>query len=589
MNAVFRLNIHRFIFLLLFVLFSYHSMAIADKNNEITSPPSILLLNSYHPQYRWTQQLTKGVQDTVSEFIPTENLHIEYMDARRNVGNMEYASQLKQLLEFKYKAYEPDIIITSDDHAFFFMMEHGEQLFPGKPVVFSGVNVVDDHVFEGRDNVTGIIEGMEIEGNLTLIQKLHPEVEKIIMLGDQTELGSRMVKRAKEIKLQWQSSLELINIELEIWDQYTLEGLYNRAENIEGNVAFLVLAILKDKKGAYFSFDKELPILSKRSAVPIYGMWGSLMIGNGIVGGMVNDPYIHGSRVASMALAIVSGTKPKDIEIQNRSLFSPAFDYKQLERFDIPLSRLPENSVIFNKPVTVYEEYKAIINSVVGLVLFLILIITILIKNNRQRYLAQKQLAQLNGELEDTVSRRTKDLIERNIELESINDRMAQMAHTDVLTGLGNRRAADKEIESYISRASVKGDDFSLAILDIDFFKRVNDTFGHQAGDDVLFQVAQSIKQALRPSDRVYRWGGEEFLLALPDTSEQFATAVCQRVRKGVHEQAHPIVGQVTVSIGVTSLAGGDTIESLVHRCDEYLYFAKENGRDQVVTHSNCS
>lgn len=572
-----------------FVLFNacfVASLSHAETNDEVMSS-SVLLLNSYHPQYRWTQQLTQGVQDALSDSIATENLHIEYMDARRNVGNKEYASQLKRLLEFKYKSYVPDLIITSDDHAFYFMLQHGEALFPGKPVVFSGVNVVDEKVFEGRDNVTGIIEGMEIEGNLALIQRLQPDVQKIIMLGDETELGGQMVKKARAIQMQWQADPFKKSIALEVWDKFSLNELYEKAAKASEDTAFLMLAILKDEKGSYFSFEKELPILSSRSRAPVYGMWGGLMIGNGIVGGMLNDPYVHGSRVASMALAILSGVPPSEIEIQKKSIFSPVFDYRQLTRFDIPLELLPVGSEVVNKPVSVYEENKPAINGIISFVLFLILIITILIRNNRQRFLAQKLLAGLNKELEDKVAQRTKDLQARNADLEFINDRMDKMAHTDVLTGLGNRRAADKDVASFIARGNGEKDNFSLAILDIDFFKRVNDTYGHQAGDDVLFQVAQSIKDALRPSDRVYRWGGEEFLLALPDTSEQFAAAVCQRVRNSINDHVHPLVGSVTASIGVTTLQSDDNIDSLVNRCDEYLYFAKENGRDQVVARSN--
>jgi len=559
----------------------------AQSNDEAGTDPKVLLLNSYHPQYRWTQQLTQGVQEAFADSIPTENLHIEYMDARRNVGNKEYASQLKQLLEFKYKNYSPDLIVTSDDHAFYFMIKHGETLFPGKPVVFSGVNILDDHVLEGRENFTGIIEGMEIEGNLALIQRLQPDVEKIVLLGDQTELGGRMVAKARELQRQWQANPLTQGIALEIWDEFSLGELYEKVAQAPEHSAFLMLAILKDENGNYFSFDRNLPVLTGRSTAPVYGMWGSLMIGNGIVGGLVNDPFLHGTRAANMALAILSGVPPYEIEIQKKSIFSPEFDYNQLSRFGIALDVLPNNSKVINKPVSLYEQNRRLINGVIALLVFLVLIISILVKNNRQRYLAQLSLAKLNKELEDKVIQRTKDLEVRNIELQAINNRMDKMAHTDVLTGLGNRRSANKDVSSFIARASDKKTDFSLAILDIDFFKRVNDTYGHQAGDDVLFQVAQSIKEALRPSDRVYRWGGEEFLLALPDTSEEFCTSVCQRVRQRINDHVHPLVGSVTASIGVTTLRPEDNIDTLVNRCDEYLYAAKENGRDQVIGNRN--
>ncbi len=103
--------------------------------------PTVLLINSYHPQYQWTAELTRGVQDVLTASIHAENLHIEYMDERRFVDDLVYTTKLINLLLYKYQHYEPDIIITSDDHAYNFMIEHGEKLFPGKPIVFCAVNV----------------------------------------------------------------------------------------------------------------------------------------------------------------------------------------------------------------------------------------------------------------------------------------------------------------------------------------------------------------------------------------------------------------------------------------------------------------
>lgn len=547
--------------------------------------PSVLLLNSYHPQYQWTQKLTQGVKEVLGASISAEDLHIEYMDGRRYVGDKGYESQLKQMLYYKYKNFQPDLIITSDDHAFYFMQKYGETLFPGKPIVFSGVNVMQEQALDGKENFTGILEGMAIEGNLALIQQIQPNVNEIILLADATELGQRMVQRARQIQIAWQADPDKQNIELTIMDYFTIEQLHSKVASLPETTAILMLAIHKDRSGRYFSFEHDLPVLSKNSRVPIYGMWGALMLGNGIMGGLINDPYLHGKRAASIGLTVLSGVKPKDIPIQSSSIFSPMFDYQQTQRFSIHPDLLPEKRLLINQPMTLYQENKILINSILGFVLFLFIVITVLIQNIRQRDFAQHQLAKLNRELEYQVNQRTMDLRARNSELESINERMEKMAHTDVLTGMGNRRAANKEIESYVNRSNISHEQFSLAILDIDFFKRVNDTFGHQAGDDVLFHVSQIIKRALRPSDRVYRWGGEEFLLALPNTSDQFAAAVCQRVRKSINEYEHALAGPVTASIGVTTLRETDSIDSLVQRADENLYYAKENGRDQVVSH----
>ncbi len=542
-------------------------------------PANVLLLNSYHPQYRWTDELTHGVRDALKTQLPPENLHVEFMDSRRFVDDVEYERKLVDLLKYKYRSYKPDVVITSDDHAYYFMLAQGSELFGNVPIVFCGVNVFYPQSLVGRDNITGIKEGMEIRGNLELIVQLQPQVERIVLLGDTTGLGLRMVERAKQIKQNWHND----QVELEIWDSFTLEQLYGQAERVSSNSAFLMLAIHKDANGQYFSFDNELPILSQRAKAPIYGMWGALMIGNGVVGGMMNDPYEHGFSAANMALRILQGEPVQQLPIQDKARFEPAFDYQQLKRFNIDLERLPENSLVVGQPIGLYQQNKQLINMVVAFIVFLIGVITLLLNNIRSRRQAQKQLTEFNQQLESVVHERTKDLEERNHQLEDASSQLIAMANTDILTGLGNRRAANDEIPAFIKRYNVVYQPLALAILDIDFFKKINDSFGHQTGDEILAALGLTLKTTLRPTDKIYRWGGEEFLIMLPDTQSDVAQMVCQRIRHNIAQIKSQEVDKVTVSIGLAEFYTGDDYNHLLKRADQALYIAKNRGRDQVV------
>lgn len=545
--------------------------------------PTVLLLNSYHPQYRWTEDIIKGVKDSLSDMVDTENLHIEYMDSRRFVDDKAYEEQLISLLKHKYKVYAPDIIITSDDHAYDFMVKYGDNLFPGKPIVFCGVNIFKQETLIGRNNITGIKEGMEIEGNLELILRLQPKTKHIVMLGDTTGLGLRMGERAEEIKIKWQKDRLKSKVTLELWDHFSLEELYEKAQNMPGDSVFLMLAIHKDKLGNYFSFDAELPILAMKSSVPIYGMWGALLIGNGVMGGMMNNPYQHGSAAGGMAVKLLAGASVSDIPIIEKAQYAPFFDFKKLQQFDIDLSYLPVNSTVIDRPETFYHQYKVIVNATLALLVFLVLVISVLVDNIRRRMKAQRSLADLNMGLENIVLERTQDLDDKNKKLEEASVRLQEVANTDPLTGLGNRRAAMKDINAYLQRFQRTGKPFSLALLDVDFFKKINDTFGHSIGDDVLCALAISIKQTIRPSDRVYRWGGEEFLIALPDTQIDFATAVSERICSNIRKVRVANVGGITASLGVAVLQDTDSIDELIQRADVMLYQAKHNGRDQVL------
>lgn len=545
--------------------------------------PVVLLINSYHSQYQWTTELTRGVQDVLSTSIPKQNLHIEFMDARRFVDDHIYNTKLIELLKHKYQQYEPDVIITSDDHAYNFMVEHGDDVFPDKPIVFSGVNVFEPETLKGRNNITGVKEGMEIEGNLDLIVQLQPETKRIIMLGDTTGLGLRMVGQAKKIKSSWQDDPAKKQVTLDIWDQFSLDELYQRAANIEPNTVFLMLAIHKDKLGNYFSFERELPILTRHSKVPVYGMWGTLIIGNGGVGGMVNDPYEHGQSAAKMAVKLLDGIPFSKIEIQEKARYSPVFDYHLLKRFDINLDRLPAGSVVINRPTSLYDQHTTLINSSIAFVIFLLVVISILVVNINRRIAAQEKLRQFNNTLESTVQQRTRDLDERNKELKAVSKILQSLAYTDVLTGLPNRRAGTSEVQAYIQRYNLDYQPLAVAVLDIDLFKQINDTFGHPVGDEVLCAVGQTLKETIRPNDRVYRWGGEEFLIVLPNTMIEFSSVVCQRLRENITQVSVSNVGTITASIGVANFVKGDSFDSILRRADKALYTAKKNGRNQVV------
>jgi diguanylate cyclase (GGDEF)-like protein len=160
--------------------------------------------------------------------------------------------------------------------------------------------------------------------------------------------------------------------------------------------------------------------------------------------------------------------------------------------------------------------------------------------------------------------------------------RMRVMAMTDDLTRLSNRR----HLLGLARAAADRGEPFSLVALDVDHFKRINDAFGHAAGDVVLHRVAQACRAALRRGDRIGRTGGEEFTVVLPATSERNATAVAERMRAAVEaidcSDIDPDL-RVTISLGVAQWSRGDTLERLAARADEVLYRAKESGRNRVI------
>jgi diguanylate cyclase (GGDEF)-like protein len=172
---------------------------------------------------------------------------------------------------------------------------------------------------------------------------------------------------------------------------------------------------------------------------------------------------------------------------------------------------------------------------------------------------------------------RTKELQQ---ELVAQGARLEALLREDALTGLSNRRAILTQLGGMVSAARRHGHPLSIAVLDLDHFKRINDRHGHKTGDAVLVAATHAMGTHLRAEDQLGRLGGEEFLVLLPDTDAGAAQHVAEKLRAEVSGARTPVA--VTVSIGVATW-DGEAPEDLLHRADEALYAAKEAGRDRVM------
>ncbi len=173
-------------------------------------------------------------------------------------------------------------------------------------------------------------------------------------------------------------------------------------------------------------------------------------------------------------------------------------------------------------------------------------------------------------------------------ELKATKTRLTTMAMRDYLTGAANRRLILQQLDSELRMAAKTGGSLTIAMLDIDHFKRINDTHGHQIGDLVLIEVARRIGSTIRENDSLGRYGGEEFLIVLPGTREEGATQLVERVHQVIGSQSievdHVDV-RVTASIGIASTDGQTTTtRQLIESADSALYYAKNNGRNQITS-----
>lgn len=191
-----------------------------------------------------------------------------------------------------------------------------------------------------------------------------------------------------------------------------------------------------------------------------------------------------------------------------------------------------------------------------------------------------ENLSLLNNEM----SRLSRELSMKNRELAAANQKINELARTDGLTGIANRRYFQERYEEAFSLAQRNALPLSVVMMDLDYFKNVNDTYGHDAGDRVLQAIAGLLKEHGRHEDMPARYGGEEFIVMMPLTAIKGAVAFAERVRKALSdmdilENGH----KITLSGGVSEFQPGDSAQGLAKRADEALYLAKNQGRNQCI------
>lgn len=255
-------------------------------------------------------------------------------------------------------------------------------------------------------------------------------------------------------------------------------------------------------------------------------------------------------------------------------------------------------------PKNTFTEYATQLGSAMEVILLSFALAERINQERRMRFEAQKDALDTERELRQArehaldVQRQATESLEQRVqertkELEELNQKLEELSDTDQLTGLKNRRYLDRVLEEEFVRCGRYQHNIAVLLMDIDHFKRFNDTYGHIIGDECLKAVANAITLGLRwPSDRPARYGGEEFCVVLPETDLEGAHTVAERIRSNVEALEFKVKGEVvpvTVSVGVSAFIPETDEEpnSIIMQSDEALYTSKENGRNQVTLYQN--
>lgn len=324
--------------ILLLIFASQSASAVSNDSDEY----EILYINSYHQGHDWSDNIAKGVTDYFKDDNDVK-IFTEYMDTKQ-YPQEAHLENLYSLYFEKYKNRQFDAIITSDDNALFFVLKHQKNLFQDTPVIFCGVNEVPADFQEKYPKVTGILESLPIKETIDTAIKVNPKpLKEIYIITDTTETGlsyriltDDIIQNYPQVRFT-----QIYNI--------TMNQLSYDVKNLPKDLAIIYIAFNRDSEGNTFTNKEAVNQISKNSDVPIYTMTDYLLYSD-VAGGIVVSSYDHGYQASEIAHEVIRGRNPSDIAIEKDSKYYPAFNYETLEEFNFDTSKLPENSIIVNKP-----------------------------------------------------------------------------------------------------------------------------------------------------------------------------------------------------------------------------------------------
>ncbi len=342
---------------------------------------AVLLFNAYHKGLAWTDSVTSGVES----ILKGHDIYVEYMDTKRHTDE-RYLDLLRGLMVKKYQLMRFDVIISSDDYALSFLLEHRDTLFPGVPIVFCGVNDYSESMLAGHDQITGVVEAFDIRQTIGMALRLHPSAGKMVIVNDTTKTGVANKRVIERLLPEFAGQ-----VQFEFLEALTMPDLLASIRALPSQSLVLLMSFNRDAAGRVYDYDTSIQLIAQACPVPIYGIW-DFYLGKGIIGGKLTSGRAQGETAAAIALRVIGGERADRIPVVTQSPNRWMFDHRQLLRFNVNASSLPADRVIINQPASIYRQYKAIIWSALIAVFSLATLSIFLLATIEKRRRVEKRL-----------------------------------------------------------------------------------------------------------------------------------------------------------------------------------------------------
>ena len=460
---------------IIFSLLFCHSVYGAQETDE----KRVLFLSSYSYAWDTVQMQIEGIKEGIGDGIV---LDYEFMDTKR-FPDEESQQVFYEGLKYRLQRVAPyDVVILGDDAALNFAVKYRDELFSGIPLVFEGINNTDYAIELAKDPlITGVLEQLSFEKNINFARTLYPNARRVVSILDNSVTGEA---ERKSFYKNAENYPDLDFSEINT-SELTTDQLITTLSTIDNNTILIYIVMTEDASGVQYTSSQSIKLVSKYASVPALRMVSG-GIGQGLLGGNIVSMELSGKIAAQIATEIVNGKAPSDFDVIVDSPNIYCVDENVMRKFNLDLSLIPENADVVNHKLPFFERNKeAILPGVIILVLLLFIIGLLFFKNIKQ-------------------DSRAKDL-------EEDKENLTKTSLSDFLTGVSNRTCLYADLTELILHNSI----CSLFIFDVDGFKQINDTYGHNVGDEVLKEVGRRLNSISNKDFTPYRFGGDEFVCIL--------------------------------------------------------------------------
>lgn len=519
----------------------------------------ILYINANHRGYDWSDDVERGLRDTLDASPQKVDLSVVYLDTLR-FPDEETTSKVAELLALKHVANNTDLVITSDNAGLAFALDHQSSLLPSQPIVFTALRDFATQTLASRPQVTGVAEYTDFQPAIDLALSLHPATTSLAFVGTTDESHNQRVLDIVTGLIEPKYA-DVLNVKI-ITDHTVDELGKSLAQLPKDSLIFAISNTLSDADGNALTPAETARSLASLTSSPVYTFWHS-HLGHGVVGGQIATGYSQGKAAGQLALEVLEQEPDSSLPPIQAAPSSLFFDLEVADKHNINLASVPTEARFINYQAPIWQEYKnEVLITLVTIFALISLVLAFILLTKRQSDTIH-QIHDENTELTHAL-----DLNQEA--LEDITHQFEEVNPNDGLTGLGNVRHFNTMLEKELKRASRYKTPLSLLLISIDRFEDYKETCGEDKADELLTQLGATLgKTCQRSSDVLAHLADEKFAILLPHTTQENAEIVCQKLHDNLLNQGLAFVlspsGRVTLSIGLSSLESSQALINPQH------------------------